>query len=141
MPITAIRDALRQLGFHDTYHMSSVEENPSDIELWNQALLAKFKGQGKSFEREQWDQLLGHCQAVSDAPACAFIPELIAAYPEAKLVLTPREEESWYASYQRTVESVVMSRSLNVGLVLCFLSHWFCKTSDIDWFCIRLCPP
>ena len=117
MSKTAIRDALRLLGYHDTYHMSSVEENPPDIELWSKALLAKFKGKGKVFEREQWDQLLGHCQAVSDAPACAFIPELIAAYPEAKLILTPREEDSWYISYQRTIQFVLMSRSLNVGLV------------------------
>ena len=94
--------------------MSSVEENPSDMDLWTKALLAKFKGKGKAFEREQWDQLLGHCQAVSDAPACAFVPELIAAYPEAKLILTPRDEESWYTSYQRTVQFVLTSRSLNV---------------------------
>lgn len=115
MPRTAIRLALKQLGFNDTYHMDCLFENPSDIDLWRQAFLAKFKGQGKPFEKEQWDQLLGHCQAVCDLPTTAFVPELIAAYPDAKLILTPREENSWYASCQRTIQTAAMARSIHVG--------------------------
>lgn len=111
-----MRTALEQLGFSDTYHMKSVYENPPDVGLWRQAILAKFQGQGKPFEKEQWDQLLGHCQAVTDLPASAFTPELIAAYPDAKLILTQREENSWYASCQRTIQPANRSPAMRVGL-------------------------
>lgn len=30
--------------------------------MWLKALAAKFDGQGKPFGREEFDQLLGHCQ-------------------------------------------------------------------------------
>ena len=116
MPRSAMRTALEQLGFSDTYHMKSVHENPPDIEFWRQAFLAKFKGQGKPFGKEQWDQLLGHCQAVTDLPTSAFIPELIAAYPDVKLILTQREENSWYASCQRTIQPATLSPAMRVGL-------------------------
>lgn len=116
MSMTAIRVALKQLGFNDTYHMDSLFENPPDMDLWRQAFLAKFKSQGTTFGKAQWDQLLGHCQAVCDLPTSAFIPELIAAYPDAKLILTPREENSWYASCQRTIQTAAMARSIHVCL-------------------------
>ena len=35
-------------------------------------------------------------QAVSDWPACAFAKELIEAYPEAKVILTNRDVDSWH---------------------------------------------
>lgn len=51
------------LGFNDVYHMTSMlEENPRDSEMWVEAYEAKFEGKGKPFGREEWDQLLGHCQ-------------------------------------------------------------------------------
>lgn len=70
-------------------------ETPRDCELWMQAIRAKWDGEG-TFEKEDWDQLLGHCQAVCDLPAAAFAPELIAAYPKAKVILTTRDPESWH---------------------------------------------
>ena len=36
-------------------------------------------------------------QAVCDWPACAFAKELIEAYPNAKVILTTREVDSWHA--------------------------------------------
>lgn len=63
--------------------------------MWMQALHAKFDNQG-NFEKKDWDMLLGHCQAVCDFPAAAFGPELIAAYPNAKVILTNRDVDSWY---------------------------------------------
>ena len=57
----AMREALRELGYRDAYHYSSCAlENPRDCEMWVDAFRAKYEGQGE-FEKEQWDQLLGHC--------------------------------------------------------------------------------
>lgn len=80
-----------------TYHMMSASmENPPDCLMWHDALSAKYDGVGE-FGRKEWDQLLGDCQAVCDWPACAFAKELIEAYPNAKVILTTREVESWHA--------------------------------------------
>lgn len=96
IPLSAVRTALRSLGYLETYHMRAAStETPRDCELWMQAIKAKWDGEGK-FEKEDWDQLLGHCQAVCDLPAAAFAPELIAAYPTAKVILTIRDPESWH---------------------------------------------
>ncbi len=95
---------MQQLGYVDTYHMMSCSiENPPDALFWMDALRAKYDGVGKPFQREDWDKLMGHCQAVCDWPAIAFARELIEAYPEAKVVLTNRDVDSWHASTLRTV--------------------------------------
>ncbi len=37
-----------------------MNENPRDREMWTEAFRGKFEGE-KPFQREDWDQLLGHC--------------------------------------------------------------------------------
>ena len=99
-----MREAMTQLGYVDTYHMMSCSlENPPDALLWMDALRAKYDGVGPKFTRKDWDRLLGSCQAVCDWPAVAFAEELIAAYPEAKVILTNRDVNSWHASTMKTV--------------------------------------
>ncbi|KAL7929689.1 P-loop containing nucleoside triphosphate hydrolase protein [Trichoderma chlorosporum] len=100
----SMRAAMKQLGYVDTYHMMNCSiENPPDALMWMDALCAKYEKQGKPFTREDWDQLLGTSQAVCDWPAIAFAKELIEAYPEAKVVLTNRDVDSWHASTMKTV--------------------------------------
>lgn len=102
--LPAMRAALKQLGFVDTYHMMNCSiENPPDALMWMDALCAKYDKQGKPFTREDWDQLLGNAQAVCDWPSIAFAKELIEAYPEAKVVLTNRDVHTWHASTMKTV--------------------------------------
>ena len=58
----AMRAALKELGYLDTYHMDAVFENPPDLDMWQDAFAAKYHNKGKKFERKDWDKLLGHCQ-------------------------------------------------------------------------------
>lgn len=81
--------------------MSASVDNPPDCLIWQDALAAKYNGNGR-FGLEEWDALLGHCQAVCDWLAAAFAKELIEAYPAAKVVLTTRDVDSWHASAKRT---------------------------------------
>ncbi|EFW99340.1 NAD dependent epimerase [Grosmannia clavigera kw1407] len=98
-----MREAMQMLGYVDTYHMMSCSiENPPDALMWMDALTAKYDGVGKPFTRDDWDRLLGKCQAVCDWPAVAFAPELIEAYPEAKVILITRDVDSWHASTMKT---------------------------------------
>lgn len=47
--------------------------------------------------------MLGAYDAVSDLPTVLFADELIAAYPEAKVLLTVRDAEDRVVSMQRTI--------------------------------------
>lgn len=106
----SMRAAMQHLGYVETYHMMCASiENPPDALLWHDALVAKYfperspLPEGTIRTREFWDQLLGNCQAVCDWPACAFAEELMEVYPEAKVVLTGRDVDSWHKSTLPTV--------------------------------------
>jgi hypothetical protein len=74
--LTALRIALKRLGYVDTYHMMSASiENPMDCLMWQAAFAAKYDGIG-TFGRKEWDQLLGHCQ-VSYALRVSSLANLI----------------------------------------------------------------
>ncbi|KAJ7606872.1 hypothetical protein FB45DRAFT_949369 [Roridomyces roridus] len=94
----SIKAALEILGYNDCYHGSSICANAQDVEMWMEAYAAKFEGRG-TFGRAEWDKLLGHCVAVTDAPCNVFAAELIDAYPEAKIILVERDIESWDKSF------------------------------------------
>jgi hypothetical protein len=91
------------LGYDHVYHMAScMNENPRDCEMWIRAFEAKYENKGE-FTKEQWDQLLGHCEAVTDFLSSAFAQELMAAYPDAKVILSTRDVDSWYSSVESTI--------------------------------------
>ncbi|GES59701.1 NAD dependent epimerase/dehydratase [Aspergillus terreus] len=99
----SLMEALRILGYNEAYHgWVALLNNPRDYAMWQKALHAKYDGIGKPFGREEFDRLLGHCQAVSDIPALCFTEELIKAYPEAKVILTVRDIDEW----QRSIETI-----------------------------------
>ncbi|KAJ7457774.1 hypothetical protein FB451DRAFT_1047186 [Mycena latifolia] len=97
------------LGYKDTHHMQNVLANPVEADVWTEAIDAKFEGKGISFGRAEWDQLLGNCQAVTDVPAILFSEELIAAYPDAKVILTTRDPAAWWKSYAGSLQTFYRS--------------------------------
>jgi hypothetical protein len=56
---------------------------------------------------------LSSTQAVCDWPACAFAKELIEAYPEAKVILTTRDVDSWYRYYRLIPFDSLLSPNCN----------------------------
>ncbi|KAL6401054.1 nad dependent epimerase [Ilyonectria robusta] len=75
-----------------------------DNEMWQDAIDRKFFGKGTPFARNEFDQLIHSFGAVSsDTPAIAFADDLVAAYPEAKVVLVERDIEQWYESYMHAI--------------------------------------
>ncbi|KAL2069257.1 hypothetical protein VTL71DRAFT_15595 [Oculimacula yallundae] len=99
----SMQNALGILGYPNPYHFSSVYGNVRDCDMWVDALKAKYDGIGKPFGRPEFDQLLGHVGAVTDAPCTVFFKELIEAYPNAKIVLVERDIENWYLSWDKLV--------------------------------------
>lgn len=102
LPRTGTRSmavALEMLGYKHCAHGFDMMENAAYTARWEEAIDAKYFGKGDPFALEDWDELLGHCSAVTDMPCAAFWRELCAAYPDAKVVLVQRDEDKWYSSF------------------------------------------
>ncbi|CAG7559839.1 unnamed protein product [Fusarium equiseti] len=99
----SLRDQLLTLGFHHSYHtFDAIYRDFYDCKLWMDLLEAKYD-RGEKPSREDFDKLLGHCQAVLDMPAAYFAEELIEYYPDAKVILTIRDPESWATSQRNSI--------------------------------------
>jgi hypothetical protein len=105
MHITALSAAYEILGI-PSYHWVKMAENPMDIVMWAEALESKFDAKKENplaLDRKTFDMLMGHVGACTDQPAAVFAKELVAAYPEAEVVLVERDIDKWYASFCKTV--------------------------------------
>ncbi|MCB8978556.1 MAG: sulfotransferase family protein [Ardenticatenaceae bacterium] len=90
----SLKAALEILGFGPCYHMQEVIKRPSHIKKWQQI------GRGKSVP---WQSIFRHFQATVDYPASTYYRELLAAYPDAKVIHTVRDPERWYDSTAETI--------------------------------------
>ncbi|MEZ6011419.1 MAG: sulfotransferase [Hyphomonas sp.] len=94
----SLKQALEELGFGPCHHMMEVIENgEKQVPLWNGALAGK-----PDFEAIY----MGYSSAV-DWPSAAFWKELADDYPDAKIILSSRSAESWYASISETILATV----------------------------------
>ncbi|MBT7754166.1 MAG: sulfotransferase family protein [Gammaproteobacteria bacterium] len=89
----SLKKALEILGYTNCYHMSEVVTKPEHSELWLRAWKREFI----------WDDIFDGYQAAVDWPVAAFWPQLMEAYPEAKIILSTREPEAWYESAKNTI--------------------------------------
>ena len=93
--------ALNQLGF-PCYHMFEVlenKENKTHLDFWRQV------ANTEPGTQHDWDHVFSKYTATVDNPACCVWRELMAAYPDAKVLLTvhPRGAETWYQSTMDTI--------------------------------------
>lgn len=80
-----------------------IKDASHQFPLWIAAQKIKSDDHGAPYGRVDFDKMLGAYDAVSDLPTVLFADELIAAYPEAKVLLTVREAEDRVVSMQRTI--------------------------------------
>lgn len=89
----SLKLALEQLGFGPCYHMMEVFKNPAAVGWWIDAANGK----------PDWPKIFEGYSAAVDWPACTFYAELAETYPEARVILTERDPESWFESTQATI--------------------------------------
>ncbi|KAI4112749.1 MAG: hypothetical protein LQ338_008279 [Usnochroma carphineum] len=106
-----MQHALQKLGYK-SYHMIEGARNPKAFSYWLEALKAKYAGEGKPYERPEFDKLLQNYSAVTDIPCIMFSDELLAAYPNAKVILTERDVDSWLVSMNKTFYVLFSWKSL-----------------------------
>ncbi|SRR5690606_19360748 len=94
---TSTAEALRILGFGPCHEMQELFAHPETIPLWRR------KAAG---EPVSWDELLGGYVSTVDWPSAFYWRELADAYPQAKVLLTVRDPQSWYDSVRNTIYHV-----------------------------------
>lgn len=111
----SMHTALQTLGY-TTYHFSNIFANVRDADIWQELLAAKFHNKENiPFDyKHAFDQLLGDYSAVTDNPCALFWKELIEAYPDAKIVLVERNEETWLKSIAVLFDGVLHPISTHV---------------------------
>ena len=90
----SMREALDILGFGPCHHMYEVMANEEQKRLWRAFV------QGAA---PVWDQLFAGYSSCVDWPSAHYWPELIRVYPQARVILTYRSPESWWASFEKTI--------------------------------------
>jgi hypothetical protein len=90
----SLKKALELLGYGSCYHMFELVRKPERLRYWEQL------GRG---EIPDYDALFEGYQATSDFPAAIYYREFMQQYPDAKVVLTVRDADSWFESASRTI--------------------------------------
>ena len=92
----SLQTALQLLDFDACYHMLEVmPQGPAGIQLWEQAIRGE----------PDWDTIFSGYKATVDFPGCTFWKELAEYYPDARVLLSVRDPESWFQSTQETIFS------------------------------------
>jgi hypothetical protein len=85
--------ALEMLGLGPCYHMVTVLSDLDRVGLWRQALAGEAR----------WDDIFAGFQSTVDWPGSFFYRELIDVYPDAKVLISVRDPETWAASMAATI--------------------------------------
>jgi hypothetical protein len=88
--------ALEMLGFGPCYHMITVLADMTLADGWADALAGQ----------ANWDKVLDGFNSAVDYPTAFFYKELLAAYPDAKVVLSVRDGRAWARSMFGTIWGV-----------------------------------
>lgn len=90
----SLKTALEQLGAGPCYHMvECLPRGPAHWRKWAEAARG----------RPDWDAIFEGFHSTVDFPSCTSYKALAAHYPEARVVLTVRDPERWFASTQETI--------------------------------------
>ncbi|HND31303.1 MAG TPA: sulfotransferase [Myxococcota bacterium] len=90
----SLKRALEILGFGPCYHMEEVMKHPEHVPVWEAATRG---------EAVDWRALYAGWGATVDWPSCAFYQEILAAHPDAKVILSRRDPQRWHQSVMQTI--------------------------------------
>jgi len=91
----SLKHALEQLGFGPCHHMIEVIQHPEQFAVWERVFEEK--------EPVDWEHVFRGYNSTCDAPSVLVYKELAQHYPNAKVVHTVRDPESWWRSASATV--------------------------------------
>ncbi|KAE8151781.1 hypothetical protein BDV25DRAFT_138496 [Aspergillus avenaceus] len=105
----SLRTALHTLGYEHTHHGFDTILPPCSLQAIHALLNKKYTthpapSTAQKLSAADFDTVLGSSVGVTDLFAAEFATDLIAAYPDAKVILNVRRDrEAWYKSMQQTM--------------------------------------
>jgi Sulfotransferase domain len=90
----SLKIALERLLGGTCHHMIEVFGHPEEMPVWQAA------AEGHT---PDWREFLAGYSATCDWPSAAFWPEISAAFPDALIVLSVRDPDSWWKSAHNTI--------------------------------------
>ncbi len=111
---TSLKLALEHLGFGKCYHMFELMAHPEQIVYFEKA---------ERGEKVDWDKLFEGYQSACDMPVIRYYQDILKRYPDAKLIHTTRDPDSWYKSMMSTIFWALnpsIGRKLNMMIRLPF---------------------
>jgi hypothetical protein len=103
---TSLYMALNQLGFpcYHMYELARNKANRSHLDFWHKVATTP------AGTRHDWETVFANYRAAVDNPACCVWQELLAANPDAKVILSlhPKGPDAWYDS---TIETIYFTES------------------------------
>ena len=92
----SLKFALEHLDFGPCYHMIEFMAHiPEHLPLWTNVIEG----------HPDWDAVFDGYASTVDYPGCTYWWQLVAKWPEAKVILTLRDPDSWFESAHETVLS------------------------------------
>lgn len=107
--------------------MAEVIPTKHHMEIFNEALHAKYHGIGEPYGKAEFDKWFANYDCLTEIPA--FFPEeIIAAYPDAQFIHVDRDPDKWLTSVLNvfgSVEPILDSSVIRVmGLYDSFIKPW-----------------
>ena len=88
----SLKHALQFLTGRPSYHMQNILLNKKEAIKWHNSIF-------KNNETFDWGEIYKGYGACLDFPSCNYYKELMNAFPQAKVILTIRDDVSWIKSW------------------------------------------
>ena len=116
----SLKYALQTLLKQPAYHMQNVLLGKRDAKLWYDIIFNKP-------EKINWDAIYNGYGACLDFPSCNYYKELMKEYPDAKVILTIRDESSWIKSCNVLNNQIINSITFRFFSKIPFTSFYIQK--------------
>ncbi|MFI6028013.1 sulfotransferase family protein [Amycolatopsis magusensis] len=134
----SLHSGLETLGYAPCHHMKEVLGNPGSTTVWAAALRG---------DREALRTAVEGYRGTLDFPSCLLWREMMELFPDAKVLLSVRDPESWYHSAAATIFNPVMEEvaarlaanddAVTTDMMTAMAEHGFGdhgKDETIAWF-------
>ena len=111
----SLKFALEQLLGKPCYHMQNILLNKKEAKKWHDFFITNKKN-------VNWDEIYKGYGATLDFPGCNYYKELMKKYPNAKVILTQRDSESWIKSWNVLENKILKSFSFRFAAKIPYTS-------------------
>jgi hypothetical protein len=90
----SLKAALERIGYGPSFHMIDIIRDPTPLPYWQAAA---------DGQKVDWTEALEGWESSVDWPGCTFWEEMAETWPDAPVLLTVRDPDSWYESCKNSI--------------------------------------